>query len=606
MRNHEVSLFSRLSLSFASLGMIGATNSILYLFGYNGPSLIYLEAFLIVISMALLLWAISADPKSLLSFRTSMKIFLGFDLGFQIAIQTMTSLSYSEILPRIIFVAALYVTSSFITARTDTESFFKSRKASKYLVYASCAVLAGYLIYYTNFISLLYSDEFAIDYFSALIFSHGMNPYLTFPASLVFSPFHIPQSLMTPTMTGGFVTSLSYPALSFLIYLPSVLLRFNAYLTLIPIYLVPLILIYRSDATLLNRFAMITPLLLNPLLISQFSLGFSDILWASLLSASIILLDRPIYSGIFMGLSLSIKQVPLLILPFMIIFIFRKYGGRKCIVFMASLAVVFSIINGYFLLINPGSYIHDVLSPETASLIGIGFGPSQLSFLGYFYLSRYFFTFMLVFLTIFLAAIYYIYFKDIGYGFIAFPILIFLFNYRTVSEYVMYWPIVAILCLPFILRKSTFENEDSGRRKHMIQRTGIRKIAAIMVVLFSVTTMGVFLFHSDYPLSITSMNPNYSSGELQNISVSFVYNGNNLSDHAIYFRITGDHPMISQNGFIWVTEHNVSLRSGNEYTLYIVPLGPSDDINITGTFHVTAYYIHTLGSYGKNLVIKAR
>lgn len=599
----EVSLFSRLTLSFASLGLIGTANSILYLFGYNGYALVYLEAFLIIISMVLLLWAISADANSLPSFRTSMKIFLTFDLGFQIAVQSMASLSYSEILTRMVLVVVLYIASTFLTDRINIESFFKREKYPRFLVYASTALLAGYLIYYANFLSVLYSDEFAIDYFSALIFSHGLNPYLTFPAILVFSPIHISQSLMTPIMTGGFVSNLSYPALSFMIYLPSVLLRFNPYLTLIPIYLVPMILIYRSETSLVNRFAMICPLILTPLLISQFSLGFSDILWASLLSASIILMNRPAYSGLFLGLSIALKQIPLLILPFMIIFIFRKYGFRKTVAFMASLAVVFSIVNGYFLLINPGAYIHDVLSPETTSLIGIGFGPSQISFLGYFYLSRYFFTFMIAFLTLFFAAIYYIYFKQIGYGFIAFPILIFLFNYRSVSEYFMYWPIVAILSLPFVARKTAPENEKGEKKRCLVGRTGIRKIATVMVVLLSVTSVGIFVFHSEYPLSITSMTPDYSSGEIRNISVSFVYNGNNLSNHLIYFRITGDHPMVSQNGFIWETQHNISLLSGHVYSLYIIPMGTSNDINISGTFHVTAYYIHNLGSYRDNLVI---
>lgn len=599
----DSSLFPRLTLAFASLSLIGTTNAVLYLFGYDGYGLIFLETSLVVISSALLLLALTADSNKLPTISGSLVIFLTFDIGFQVGIQTMTSVSVSQILPRIAFIAFLFFLSILLGPRLRVSSSLNSTRTADYAVYISFIALAVYLAYYAYFLFHSYSDEFTIDYFSAMLFSHGLNPYLNSLTANVFSVLHIPESALTPDMIGGFVTNLSYPSLSFLIFIPSVILRVNPYLTLVPAYLVPIALIYRSGTSTLNRVAMISFILLDPLLFSQFSLGYSDILWASLLSISIIMIERPVFSGLFAGLSFSLKQVPVLALPFIVILIFKKYGARKVLFFLLSLVAIFGAVNGYFLLISPGTYIRDVLSPETSSLIGIGFGPSQLSFLGYFYLSRNFFTFMMIFLVSFFTIIYFQYFDRIPYGFLAFPILIFLFNYRTVSEYLMYWPIIAMLCLPYISRAETQEHSVKKRNTQVWSKPAITKVAAIMLVLISVSSIGMVLFHSDYPINISSITPNYSSGKLQNITVNFSYSGSNTLEEALYFRITGEHPMVSQNGFIWVTTHNVSLLHGHEYDLEIVPQAISDEINITGSFRVTAYSVHTLGSYSGLLVI---
>ena len=79
------------------------------------------------------------------------------------------------------------------------------------------------------------------------------------------------------------------------------------------------------------------------------------------------------------GLSLSAKQFPALIFPFMFYMIYREKGILEAIKWTVSAFLIFMLITGYFIIRSPALYFKDILSPEIMKLIGIGFGPSQLS-----------------------------------------------------------------------------------------------------------------------------------------------------------------------------------------------------------------------------------
>src|ERR1035437_5516833 len=67
------------------------------------------------------------------------------------------------------------------------------------------------------------TDEIAFDQYAAQLVLHGMNPYLhSMAPSLAI--FHVPDIFRTYLLNGGQVHTLSYPAGSFLLYTPSLLL----------------------------------------------------------------------------------------------------------------------------------------------------------------------------------------------------------------------------------------------------------------------------------------------------------------------------------------------------------------------------------------------
>ena len=63
------------------------------------------------------------------------------------------------------------------------------------------------------------TDEMAFDQYAAQLFMHGVNPYLHSMAPS-FNLFQVNPNSYTWMVTGQPVTSLSYPALSFLLYVP--------------------------------------------------------------------------------------------------------------------------------------------------------------------------------------------------------------------------------------------------------------------------------------------------------------------------------------------------------------------------------------------------
>ena len=595
-------IFSRVSLALASLSIIGIENAVVYLLGYGGIWMIAFDIFLSGLALFLLAASLLPSERLLPSFRGSLFIFVLLDVIAQVEIQTMNNFNISSWLPRVLvpLLAALVM----IAARNRIRHLpdLRGMRFSPYIQYFTAGIFAIVLILYILVVKAPFSDEFTIDRYSALVFVHGLDPYLGSVTSQVFHVLPIPATAMTPTLTGGYVTSLSYPPLSFLIFVPSQALKFNPYLTLIPLYVLPILLVKRN-ISLLTGIAVCTAFLIQPLLLTQYSLGFSDILWAGLSALSIILMRKPLISGISMGLALTLKQVPVLLVPFLIILLIKKSSYRAASKFIAGAALVFLLISLYFVYLQPSAFVHDLLAPEVQNLIGIGFGPSQISFLGFVHVSRDFFTFMMIFMLAFLVGLYLLYPSYVGYGFIAFPAIIFVFNYRMIAEYLMYWPIISALLIPWIFH----ENNDSDWKRSetiRIHWKSVRKIAIVAIILTVIPVGAAIHFQEPPTVSVNSIQPHYySNGSLSYMTVNLTYTGSENVTHPLFLRFVGQAPMINQNGYLWGTSVNVSLFRGESYSINIEPISPSDYIAETGEYRAIVYYEHDLGEYSKKVLI---
>ena len=64
----------------------------------------------------------------------------------------------------------------------------------------------------------------------------------------------------------------------------------------------------------------------------------TDALWASFLMHSYMVLPKEKTSSILFGLSLSVKQLPFLIAPFLLYYIYREYGPRKTLTWILAAA----------------------------------------------------------------------------------------------------------------------------------------------------------------------------------------------------------------------------------------------------------------------------
>ncbi|MEM4834981.1 MAG: hypothetical protein QXS49_02760, partial [Ferroplasma sp.] len=270
------------------------------------------------------------------------------------------------------------------------------------------------------------TDEFLIDLYSAMQFMHGLNPYnpaTTAGVFLYFKSFNMDLNV-TPTMYGKDITILGYPSLAFLIYIPYVYVGKFANLIISAVAFIPFIIIYRKfNDRKMGLYAMLA-LLVNVIFLYSAAFSLVGLVWVVFLMASYYFRNEPTYSGIFFALSLSAKQFPALIFPFMFYMIYREKGILEAIKWTVSAFLIFMLINGYFIIRSPVLYFKDILSPEIMKLIGIGFGPSQLSFLNFVHIPPQLFTIIMVLSLVAFFVLYIRHYDTLKFDLFVFPVLI--------------------------------------------------------------------------------------------------------------------------------------------------------------------------------------
>ena len=266
-----------------------------------------------------------------------------------------------------------------------------------------CLTLLGFLVWCWIQIRIAPSygtDEVAFDQYAAQLFMHGHNPYT---ASMVpsFNLFHVSPNGYTFRLNGTPVTQLSYPSLSFLVYLPLLSLGITAQagiimnclawcvaittaFFLLPRTLRPLALLF-SCLSVYTGFAVggVTDALYIPLLL------VATYKWDSFNKLEGWMTWR---APVFMGLALGIKQTPWLVFAFLLAAIYLdNYHVEKQVQASLSAAwkyawrtlVIFILPNLYFMFISLHAWVHGMLTPLEGNIVPAGQGWIGLSnFLG--------------------------------------------------------------------------------------------------------------------------------------------------------------------------------------------------------------------------------
>jgi hypothetical protein len=243
------------------------------------------------------------------------------------------------------------------------------------------------------------TDEVAFDQYAAQLLAHGVNPYAHSMAP-AFSLFHVSPNGYTFNLNGQPITTLSYPALSFLVYVPFVLMGWTTQM-----------------AVLINVFAWaigmavmfwLLPRPVRPLAIVVGSLsvyigyavgGVTDALFVPLLVGAVYAWDRfPTSRGwaawrgpVLLGLAMAVKQTPWLILPFLVAGIALEannhgsigYSVKAAGRYLAIALGTFLAVNLPFMVLDIHAWFHGVLTPIISHAIPAGQGIVGLSlFLG--------------------------------------------------------------------------------------------------------------------------------------------------------------------------------------------------------------------------------
>jgi hypothetical protein len=243
------------------------------------------------------------------------------------------------------------------------------------------------------------TDEIAFDQYAAQLLHHGLNPY-TQSMGPAFSLFHVSPDGYTFLLNGHAVTSLSYPALSFLFYVPFVALGWNTQMAVV-------VNVFAWALSIALTYVLL-PRSIRPLaiVIGSFSVyisyavgGVTDALFVPLLIGAVYRWDRFATTRgpwawrgpILLGLAMAVKQTPWLVLPFLVAGVAleaRRIGSvsESCKTAGRYLAIAlgaFLLPNLPFIVDAPHAWVSGVLTPIASHTVPAGQGLIGLSlFLG--------------------------------------------------------------------------------------------------------------------------------------------------------------------------------------------------------------------------------
>ena len=242
-----------------------------------------------------------------------------------------------------------------------------------------------------------FTDELAINQRGAELLLKGINPYTAAIAGRE-SPFLVPAAFQTSLVGGGIVSHLSYPALSIVAIVPGLLLGLHSAAgadTDVAGWLVTIVLLFallpgrlRWAAIVIGGF---------PLYIGLANGSLTDFVFLPFLVLAVWRWDRfddpeerspARWMGpIALGLAMSIKQTPWLLLPLLVAAIAMEARGRgagtpawRTALRYAGFALgTFALVNIAFFVWSPAAWIRGTFLPLSAATYPQGSGVISLT-----------------------------------------------------------------------------------------------------------------------------------------------------------------------------------------------------------------------------------
>ncbi|MGH7687427.1 MAG: hypothetical protein ACREN2_11505 [Candidatus Dormibacteria bacterium] len=238
------------------------------------------------------------------------------------------------------------------------------------------------------------TDELAYDQAAAAALLHGVNPYGTDLTSAL-STFGVSVG-QTIRLDGTPMPNLSYPSLSFLVYVPGVaLLGATSYAGLLFDVLAWALAAWVMWRVVTPSLRPWVPLLfLFPATLEAVLGGMTDSLFVPLAIVAVARWDRfgdPSQRGparwvgpVALGLACAFKQQPWFLAPLLVIGVAMEARARGAgwprvaggYALVAALA--FLVPNLPFIVWNPGAWLSRVLTPFTSAMVPMGIGPATL------------------------------------------------------------------------------------------------------------------------------------------------------------------------------------------------------------------------------------
>ncbi len=238
------------------------------------------------------------------------------------------------------------------------------------------------------------TDELAFDQYAGELVRSGLNPY-THTMAPALPLFRVSSGGYTYTLAGHGVTQISYPALSFLVYVPFLVLGWT-------LDLAPGLEVLGWALAVLLMFKLL-PRTLRPAAlvlgsvgayVSLSAIGLTDMVFMPLLVIAAYRWDRfdgrdwRTYIGpVAFGLAMAAKQTPWPILPFILAGLIcddlarddLRVGLNRAGRYLTATLIAFLVPNLPFIVASPSAWVHGTLAPLVNSLVPAGQGAIGLS-----------------------------------------------------------------------------------------------------------------------------------------------------------------------------------------------------------------------------------
>jgi len=296
------------------------------------------------------------------------------------------------------------------------------------------------------------TDTIVGTYMGVLKVLQLQSPY-SFSIKPLMDSLGFSSSYYTPGVNGAFDFHLAYPSLSFLSLVPFYLagmhdLRDAVFL----FHIVSVLLIFGLAPPRLKSVSMV-PFGLFPFLIAG---SWTDSVWAFFLVLTAILwYQRPKASWVTLGLSVAVKQVAVVIAPFLLIRLWHERTEsrpRSLGTAFGLMVIGFLVPNLPFMIASPSAWWADIVAPylpNSPAQVPGGVGLSNILLdLGIALPSSFYLVTMLGASSLLLYS-YARHYRGLNSLVFAFPVLIFFFYYRSFPNYMLYWmfPLALDICL---------------------------------------------------------------------------------------------------------------------------------------------------------------
>ena len=239
------------------------------------------------------------------------------------------------------------------------------------------------------------TDAAAFDQYAASLALHGVNPY-THSMAPALAQFHVPEVFHTYRLDGSSVDSLSYPAGSFLLYMPALAVGLKiqaANVVDLAFWALSGLLMWRM---LPRNCSWVAGIIMSAAVYVSFMIGgLTDALFVPFILIAVYRWDRfgdkaersvaRWIGPIALGIACSIKQTPWFVVPYLVIGVWLEHRAagtrplRVVVRYCVVTVVTFVAINLPFLESNPGAWVRGTLLPLVEPTIPDGQGLIDLT-----------------------------------------------------------------------------------------------------------------------------------------------------------------------------------------------------------------------------------